>query len=190
MEHTIQLYLVNGYAGAGKDTFVNFCLEELGPFGYEFSTVDPIKRMAIEYGWNGEKDEISRDSLAAIKKIIDTWLDGSEASIAKEICYLQSEQDYYGLRPGSLVLFVYLREINNIKKIVKNLNAKTIFVSRDQKSCEKAAFTNEADKNVENYSYDFYIENNGTLEELKQLAQTFVKDFIKKESWKNEHWNY
>ena len=39
--------------------------------------------------------------------------------------------------------------------------------------CEKIT-SNDSDANVENYVYDYYIDNNGTLEELEEKALEFI----------------
>jgi dephospho-CoA kinase len=57
--------------------------------------------------------------------------------------------------------------------MVKKLNAKTILMKRDS---VKHITSNMADENVFNYDYDIVIENNGTLEELKEKAKLFVND--------------
>lgn len=38
--------------------------------------------------------------------------------------------------------------------------------------------SNMADKNVFNYDYDFIIENDGTIEELKNKAKKFINEVI------------
>jgi hypothetical protein len=35
--------------------------------------------------------------------------------------------------------------------------------------------SNHADANVSNYVYDYYIDNNGTIEELQELAEDFMR---------------
>ena len=38
--------------------------------------------------------------------------------------------------------------------------------------------SNEADKNVFDYEYDYIIENNGTINDFKEKADTFVENAI------------
>ena len=39
--------------------------------------------------------------------------------------------------------------------------------------------SNDADAGVFNYKYDYYIENNGTLDDLKDTALSFINQFYK-----------
>ena len=70
------------------------------------------------------------------------------------------------------------REPQEIKKFVDRLGAKTVCVRR--KEAENAAVSNHADANVLDYEYDYYIDNNDTLEELKIKAKEFC-NYIKNE---------
>ena len=38
--------------------------------------------------------------------------------------------------------------------------------------------SNHADRDVENYEYDYIIENDGTLEQLERVAKIFVCDVL------------
>ena len=56
---------------------------------------------------------------------------------------------------------------------------KTILVKNEN---VKAIASNDADKSVfEKYDYDIQIKNDGTLDELQQVATDFVQDLWKKE---------
>ena len=56
---------------------------------------------------------------------------------------------------------------------------KTILVTNEN---VKAIASNDADKSVfEKYDYDIQIKNDGTLDELQQVATDFVQDLLKKE---------
>ena len=56
---------------------------------------------------------------------------------------------------------------------------KTILVTNEN---VKAIASNDADKSVfEKYDYDIQIKNDGTLDELQQVATDFVQDLWKKE---------
>ena len=74
------------------------------------------------------------------------------------------------------VLFLHIREPEEIKRAVKEFNAKTILVTRN--SVEQI-MSNMADANVYNYEYDYTIHNDGTIEDLKKVAEQFVKDYIR-----------
>ena len=44
---------------------------------------------------------------------------------------------------------------------------------REQNGEDEEILSNEADANVENYEYDYYITNNGTIEEFDQNIMNF-----------------
>lgn len=68
-------------------------------------------------------------------------------------------------------MFVHIREINEIAKIKELLNAKTLLINNPR---VPLITSNTSDGNVYNYDYDFIIENEGTLEDLKEKAKEFM----------------
>lgn len=77
---------------------------------------------------------------------------------------------------NSFMLFLHIREPEEISRAAKVFNAKTILVTRDQ---IKHITSNMADENVFNYDYDVVIDNSGTLDDLQQKAKEFVaKQYI------------
>ena len=68
-----------------------------------------------------------------------------------------------------------LREPEEIIRAVKEFDAKTILVVRDT---VKYITSNMADKNVFNYDYDYVIQNNGTITDLKQKAKELIDEVI------------
>ena len=72
------------------------------------------------------------------------------------------------------VYFIYCREPEEIKKYVDFFNAITILI--DRKSVKIADLSNDADKSVMNYHYDYIIENNDSFEVLRESAETLLKE--------------
>ena len=68
-------------------------------------------------------------------------------------------------------LFIHIREIEEIKKIKKLLNAKTLLIVNPR---VELITSNSSDANVYKYEYDYKIENSGSLEDLKQKAKEFI----------------
>ena len=68
-------------------------------------------------------------------------------------------------------LFIHIREIDEIIKAKKMLNAKTLLIKNPR---VELITSNNSDGNVYNYNYDFVIENDGTLEDLKDKAKQFL----------------
>lgn len=157
-----QVIIINGTGGSGKDTFVEFCAKFAKVTN--ISSVDKVKEAAqILVGWNGEKDEKSRKLLVDLKQLSIDYNDYPAKYINKQYeTFKKSESKY---------LFIHIREINEIEKIKALLNAKTLLVRNPRVAL---ITSNNSDGNVYNYNYDYIIENDGSLEDLKQKAKEFV----------------
>ena len=70
------------------------------------------------------------------------------------------------------IMFIHIREPEEIKRAVEQFSAKTLLVKR---TGLKAITTNYSDASVENYNYDYVIINN-TLEQLDKEAQKFIEN--------------
>jgi len=73
-------------------------------------------------------------------------------------------------------MFIHIREIMEIEKIKGLINAKTLLVKNPK---VKLILSNESDANVNNYTYDYVLLNNGTLEDLQKKAKDFVEKIRK-----------
>ena len=70
----------------------------------------------------------------------------------------------------SLVLELLPRKKKDIDRAKYDMNAITVFIKNDN---VEAVTSNEADANVENYEYDYYIENNGTIKDFETNIKVF-----------------
>lgn len=165
----IKYYIINGHAGAGKDTFVWLCQNQAGNKAIiNISTVDFVKQIATLCGWTGEKDEKNRRFLSDLKDLLTKWNDVPFRDLLKRIeRYKENSLD------ADLTFFIHCREPEEIERLRDFLGAKTIFIKRDTMP---QIISNHADKNVENFEYDIYIENNGTIEELSEKARQFLTE--------------
>ena len=80
--------------------------------------------------------------------------------------------DFQNNKIKAEVLLIDIREPDEIARAAKTFGAETILVRRAN---AKKIDSNHADRNVENYVYDYIIENNGTLEQLDDVAYQFIK---------------
>ena len=70
------LFIVNGRPGVGKTTFEKMVQQRVGELNCTIlSTVDFIKKIAEEAGWDGEKTPESRAYLSDLKDLFTKWLD-------------------------------------------------------------------------------------------------------------------
>lgn len=163
-----KIYIINGAAGVGKDTFVEIVRSVLSKTTdldtYNISSVDNVKIAAKILGWDNKKDEKGRKFLSDLKDL---------STINYKGPYQYLFYETMAIHKG--FIFLHTREPEEIGYFVKNYPAKvkTILITRD--SVE--TFTNHADQNVANYNYDIIIDNSGTFDELTQA----IKQFIEKE---------
>jgi len=159
-----RIIIINGTGGAGKDTFVSFCSEIEKVLNV--STVDKVKEAAkILVGWNGEKDEISRKLLVDLKQLSIAYNDAPTKYIVKMSEEFKNSDDK--------IMFVHIREAEEIEKAKKLLNAKTLLITNPR---VKLIVSNDSDGKVNDYKYDYYLENDGTLEDLKEKAKKFIEE--------------
>lgn len=162
-----KIVIINGTGGAGKDTFVTFCSEIEKVLN--ISTVDKVKEAAkILVGWNGEKDEISRKLLVDLKKISIDYNDAPTK-------YVLEMAEQFRKSENNL-MFIHIREIDEIEKTKNLLNAKTLLITNPR---VKLITSNNSDGKVNEYTYDYYIENDKTLEDLKNKAIEFLNEIKK-----------
>ena len=153
------IIIINGYGGSGKDTFVEFVSKYNKV--YNFSSVDKVKEIAKIIGWNGEKDEKSRKFLSDLKKLTTDYNDMPFNSIKEAVNNFNSSDNE--------IMFIHIREPEEIKRAVLEFNAKTLLIKRDDIN---KITSNYSDASVENYNYD-YIINNTTLDNLENQAKNF-----------------
>ncbi len=161
---TKKFIIINGTGGSGKDTFVSFCGEYVKVLNV--SAVDKVKEAAkILVGWNGEKDEVSRKLLVDLKKLSIEYNDAPTK-------YIKSMADNF-INSNDDIMFIHIREIDEIEKTKKLLNAKTLLITNPR---VQLITSNDSDAKVNEYNYDYYISNDGTLDDLKQKAKDFIEN--------------
>ena len=156
---------------------VNFCLEELGAFGKLISTVDFVKKIATECGWDGTKDLKNRKFLSDLKDLLTNWGDVPYKKTLQEIDMFKFDLDYWDVSDKGVV-FIMCREPKEIERFERELNAKSVLIRRASVEFEQQS--NHADSEVLNHKYHYIIDNNDTLEELKIKAKEFC-NYIKNE---------
>lgn len=170
----MKIYVVNGYPQSGKDTFVDLCIERISSiYSIKLSTIDFIKEIAEQCGWNGEKNLKNRKFLSDLKDLLTDWGDVPYKQIEKNIQHFEYPFKIYDMPTTNCVIFIFCREPKEISKLVKRLNAKSIFIDRFE--AESKEQSNHADNEVKDYNYDIIINNNGNLQELKNEVDNFLK---------------
>ena len=172
----IKYFIVNGYPHSGKDTFSNYCQLYLSAKGWDahtISSVDFVKKIALKCGWDGQKRPEDRKFLSDLKELLINWGDVPLKKVEEDSEQIRKINEQ---RQGILgtVIFVMVREPEEIKKFVHVLGAEAIFIER---KCDEK-LSNDSDKNVENYDYDYYINNDNGLDLLAETANIFCENQI------------
>lgn len=158
------IFIVNGKPRAGKDTFAQILNEYMDV--YKYSSVTKVKEIAKQCGWTGAKEERDRKFLHELKMLTSAYSDMSYSDVIEEIDkFKKGELD-------ADIFVVDVREPEDIDRLVKATNAFTIFIENNR---VPSITSNAADANVENYRYDFVIQNNGTLEDFEANIKLFIE---------------
>lgn len=167
----MEIIVINGFSGVGKDTFIEFCKAIKGEnMVKSYSTIDPIKAFAKSCGWNGEKDEHSRKALSDLKKILSNWLDYSFLQAKKEIeDYKYLLESYNIINDG--IFIIQSREPEEIERFKKEFGAITLLIESKKRGKK---FNNYSDSNVLSFNYDYIIQNDKLPSDLYYETKKFL----------------
>lgn len=168
----MKVIIINGSAKSGKDQFVKYFTKHYIHMCINLSTIDKVKKISKKYfGWNGKKTDDARKFLSDIKKIWTEYNNGPFNDVVKKIFnnnskLSKSEQKY-------IVYFIHCREPEEIQKFKEKYNNDciTLLLKKDDIDIPN----NSSDINVNNYNYDFIIDNNENKKELENKSIEFIK---------------
>lgn len=173
----MKIFIINGAAGSGKDTFVELCRKFTGDaFLLNISTVDKVKEIATACGWDGTKTPENRKFLSDLKALLTDWADVPLNDMIHKIEKFKQELRYYEIPDDRAIVFIHCREPHEIRKLVKALGARTLLIRRT--AAENITASNQSDAGVFDYEYDIHINNNGSLAELERTAEVFIKSTV------------
>lgn len=161
-----QVFIINGSGGVGKDTFISLVAKVSDRPIMNFSSVDKVKKIARIIGWDGGKTEKDRKFLSDLKILCTDYNNMPFNSMSEKV------EEFSNCKAA--MLFLHIREPEEIEKARLAFGAKTILIKRDS---VKQIISNMADGNVFNYKYDIVINNDGDLSNFEKKAIEFVNDF-------------
>jgi len=162
------IIILNGTAKSGKTTFAKLC-KKYFYCTYNISTITPIKNaLKCMFVDIDKKDDRTRKLMSDLKDTMTNFNECSKIFVQKEIERLNKLGMVY-------ILFVDAREPEEIKWFKDNIQAKTLLIRNKN---IKILETNHADKNIENFNYDYIINNDESLEEMEVKAKDFLKNIL------------
>lgn len=161
-----QIFITNGMARCGKDTFA-MLLNEIVPT-LKYSSIDKVKDIARLCGWNGGKTEKDRKFLSDLKMLTTEYSDFPFQAMKDKVDEFLSDEKYS-------VMLIDIREPDEIERAKNAFGAKTILIENNRVEIIRS---NMADANVFNYQYDYTVQNNGTLKEFKENIKQFVNHYM------------
>lgn len=180
----MKIICINGQGGCGKDSFVAFCGGENQGI-YNYSMVDGVKEIARRVRWDGSKELRDRKFLSDLKDLVDEYNDFSfknvESKISGAYSYYSRYWIDYSNEEKEAIFFVHAREPKDIQRWKDEHDARALIIRRTDVEGE---YGNHADDQVFNFDYDYCIWNNGSLNELYNIARNFIKE-IRKEEWES-----
>lgn len=177
MNHLV--VIINGSGTSGKDTVASIVNKHVNnTFVYNISSIDRVREAARILGWTGEKFDHDREFLHQLKMLASKFYDHSF------LYMLQKQESYKTVYQCnmSMIGFFHVREPEEIDKFRNELIKRgdkviTLLITRDN----VAQFSNEADKNVSEYQYDYVIDNSGTIERLQEKVVDLFNNILKGE---------
>ena len=162
--------VINGGGGAGKDTLCDFAAKKFKTVNV--SSIDPIKKIAGENGWQGEKTPEARRFLSELKRVFTEYNDLPTNYILKKY------EDF--LSDDSELFFVHIREGEQIAHFIekaRQIGGQPIsLLVRTQRCSEN--YGNASDDDVEKYDYDFVFYNDKPLDVIVPEFIEFISKNI------------
>ena len=168
------IIVVNGKGGVGKDTV---CALTARLFHAKpISSITPVKEIALQCGWSGEKDTKSRMFLADLKQLLIAYNDFPIQYLTREVQACQAD-------PGADILFVHIREADQIEEFLRLIHGKavTLLIRSSRPGLSSAVYGNSADDDVERYHYDYIFDNDCGQAVLFQAVERFMTALLRQE---------
>ena len=160
------VFVINGRGGVGKDTLCDYAARHFRVTN--LSTIMPIKELAAQCGWQGEKTDRARRFLSDLKAVLAAYNDYPT---------LWARERYLEFLSGeNEIMFMHIREAEEIEKFVRATDgrAKTILIRRA--AVHREAYGNRSDDEVESIAYDYTYDNDLPIEEAGKGFVAFLQE--------------
>ena len=167
-----KVFILNGVGSSGKGEFASRVGKYIPTIKY--SIVDIVKESAKVLGWDGGKTEKDRRFLSDMVDLATEYNDSPYKDVETLVSDFKSKLE-------AEVLIIDMRDPKDIARAVKDFEAETILIKNPNVG---KIDSNHADANVNDYKYDYIIENDGTLEQLDKMAYLFCEQVVKNNCFK------
>lgn len=159
------ILVINGRGGVGKDTLCDFAARHFKVRNQ--STIDPVKALARQCGWAGEKTDRARRFLSDFKALLVAYNDYPTAWATEQYkAFLAGDEE---------IMFMHIREAAEIEKFIRATDgrAKALLIRRPTLLAH--TYGNASDDAVENYAYDYVYENCLPIEKAEEDFVAFLR---------------
>lgn len=187
-----KVVIINGKPQSGKDTFCKYaqgyCDDDESANTLIISSVDPLKEMLTQLGWDGTKTDKVRDMLMDMKQL---WVQNQNGPT---MFLFNNILEFHKACTGEdNIVFVHIREPEEIKKLVNALTGfesmgidviSLLVIRKDgEDTPNQPAETRRSDDEalINSYEYDVTINNDEDLIKLQELAAEFVDKLLEDE---------
>lgn len=182
----IDIIMISGKMHSGKGTFCTLLEEELNNrTDYNIircSLSDYIRKLVVDdFYYNGSQDSKEcRDFMAIVYEL------GTKLYPYHKSRRVWERDILPNLKNGkNIVIIESFRERNDIDYFIKEntkwKKIKTIRINRTHKNYDMKdnhLSNHKSENDLDNYKFDYYIENNGTIDDLKQKINYLIKEII------------
>ena len=159
--------VINGKGKAGKDTICDIVSRHFT--SVNVSSITPIKEIARQHGWNGEKDNNARRFLSNLKMAFSEYNDLPTQYLLAKYSEFIADQVHE-------VMFVHIREAAEIDRFSGMVSTPLVTLFIDRPGLGR--FDNESDDDAGNYTYDYVYVNNKPLESLENDFMCFFNSIV------------
>lgn len=159
---------LSGYAGSGKDTAFQLIKKNYHS-ARRFSFADALKTTAKNLTWDGNKDTKGRKFLQDLGQVAraynkDVWAD----IVANDIEVWSEDTDI-----AVITDFRFPNEVEVLKKRFGDVFTVRIF----GRAADLGANANDISEHaLDDYKFDYYIENNGTMKDFEDRLLYMIKN--------------
>lgn len=159
---------VHGKAGSGKTTMCELITKIIGRNCKIISFADPLKRIALSLGWEGEKDEKGRRLL----QLLGTEV--GRGCVAEDIWLRHYTMQLFENRKEEIIFTDDMRFENEIA-LIKEYGGTTVNL-KGRSDIAKGASGHSSEKQMPDDEFDFTINNDGDMGKFTKSITTMLKE--------------